>query len=179
VIGTKWDPAQGEVPRPDTINEAMEHSQKVTCPDCSPKDPTSSWKDQIQIFAPNQWTEAAYPCCWIRECWKTLRRKAILLEDQQSQLIWSPEISQTLAHQPDNIHQLIWGPQHIYSRRLPGLCLFRDDALNSQETGGPREFKGQVGWGVGISMWRQVGGEEVWDVEESEGRWGVGIKYGV
>jgi hypothetical protein len=23
--GSKWDPAQGEVPRPDTITEAMEH----------------------------------------------------------------------------------------------------------------------------------------------------------
>ena len=28
--GPKWDPAQGEVPRPDTITEAMEHSQKGT-----------------------------------------------------------------------------------------------------------------------------------------------------
>jgi hypothetical protein len=28
MTGPKWDPAQGEVPRPDTITEAMEHSQK-------------------------------------------------------------------------------------------------------------------------------------------------------
>jgi hypothetical protein len=28
VTGPKWDPAQGEVPRPDTITEALEHSQK-------------------------------------------------------------------------------------------------------------------------------------------------------
>jgi hypothetical protein len=26
--GPKWDPAQGEAPRPETITEAMEHSQK-------------------------------------------------------------------------------------------------------------------------------------------------------
>jgi hypothetical protein len=26
--GPKWDPAQGEVPRPDTITEAIEHLQK-------------------------------------------------------------------------------------------------------------------------------------------------------
>jgi hypothetical protein len=32
-----------------------------------PKDPTSSWKNQMQILAPNQWTEAADPCGWIRE----------------------------------------------------------------------------------------------------------------
>jgi hypothetical protein len=51
---------------------------------------------------------------------------------------------------------------HIYSRGVPGLCSFRDDAPNPQETGGPMEFRGQVGWG----------GEEVWDVEQSEGGWG-------
>ena len=28
--GAKWDPAQGEDPRNDTITEAMEHSQKGT-----------------------------------------------------------------------------------------------------------------------------------------------------
>jgi hypothetical protein len=33
-----------------------------------------------------------------------------------------------LDHQTDSIHQLIWGPQHTYSRGLPGLCTFRDDA---------------------------------------------------
>jgi hypothetical protein len=38
----KWDPAQGEVPRPDTITEAMEHSPKGIYHDCPPKDPTSS-----------------------------------------------------------------------------------------------------------------------------------------
>jgi hypothetical protein len=42
------------------------------------KDPTSSWKSQMQIFALNQWTKAAYPCYWIREGWKKLRRRAIL-----------------------------------------------------------------------------------------------------
>ena len=30
VTGSKWDPDQGDVPRPDTITEAMEHSQKGT-----------------------------------------------------------------------------------------------------------------------------------------------------
>jgi hypothetical protein len=85
--------------------------------------------------------------------------------------IWTPEISQTLDHQTDSIHQLIWGPQHTYSRGLLGLCSFRDDAPNLQESGGPREFRGQVGWGLGASMWRRWGGEEVWDVEQSEEGW--------
>jgi len=65
--GPKWDPAQGEAPRPDTITETMGHSQKGTYHDCSPKDPTSSWKSQMQIWAPNQRTETAEPCGWIRE----------------------------------------------------------------------------------------------------------------
>jgi hypothetical protein len=56
-------------------------------------------------------------------------------------------------------------PQHTYSRGLPGLCSIRDDAPNPQETGGHREFRGQVGLGV-------EGGEEVWDVEQLEGGWG-------
>ena len=34
---------------------------------CPPKDPTSSWKSQRQIFTPNQWTEAGDSCGWIRE----------------------------------------------------------------------------------------------------------------
>jgi hypothetical protein len=74
--GPKWGPAQGEVPRHHTISEAMEHSQKGTYHDYPPKDWTSSWKSQMQIFAPNQWTEAADPCCWIREGWKKLRRRS-------------------------------------------------------------------------------------------------------
>jgi hypothetical protein len=44
----------------------MVHSQKGTYHDCSLKDPTSSDKSQMQIFAPNQWTEAADLCCFIR-----------------------------------------------------------------------------------------------------------------
>ena len=48
-------------------------------------------------------------------------------------------------------------PQHTYSRGLPGLCSFIDDAPNPQETGGPRKFRGQVGWGDGASTWRRVG----------------------
>jgi hypothetical protein len=41
------------------------------------------------------------------------------------------------------------------------LGLFRENAPNPQETGGPRGFRGLVGWGwdVQISSWRQDGGE--------------------
>jgi hypothetical protein len=53
--------------------------------------------------------------------------------------------------------------------------MFRDDAPNLQEIGGPREFRVQVGLGVGIYSRRQGwGGEEVWDMEQSEG----GLEWG-
>jgi hypothetical protein len=43
-----------------------------------------------------------------------------------------------------------------------GLSLFRDDASNTQETGGYREFRGQVGWrGGGIPVETGWGREEV------------------
>ena len=59
------------------------------------------------------------------------------------------------------------------------MCSFRDDSPNPQETGGPREVRGQVGWGVGASKWRQVGEEEVRGVEQLKHGWGGEIKYGV
>jgi hypothetical protein len=40
--GPKWDPAQREVPRSDTITEAMKCSQKGIYHDSPQKDPTSS-----------------------------------------------------------------------------------------------------------------------------------------
>jgi hypothetical protein len=49
----------------------------------------------------------------------------------------------------------------------------------TQETGGLREFRGLVelgGVGGGTSLWRQKGREEVWNVEQSEGRLGREIK---
>jgi hypothetical protein len=60
-------------------------------------------------------------------------------------------------------------PQHIHSRGLPGLGLFREDAPNPQEADGSRKFRGFMGWGMGggdILMETEVHGE---DVEESKG----------
>jgi hypothetical protein len=145
--GPKWDSAHGEVPRFDTITGAMECSQKGTYHDWPLKDPTSCWKSQLQLFAPNQWTEAADPCCWIMEDWKKLRRRPNLWEEQQSQLNWTPEISQTLDHQPGSIEQLILAPPNIYtySKGLPSLCLVREDTPNPHETRDLREFSGVGG----------------------------------
>ena len=41
-------------------------------------------------------------------------------------------------------------PQHISSRGLQGLGSVREDAPNPEETGGPTEFRGLVGWGSGV-----------------------------
>jgi hypothetical protein len=66
-------------------------------------------------------------------------------------------------------------PKHTYCRGLPGLCSFRDDAPNPQETRDPRE--GQVKWGPPHGTW---GGDEVWDVEQLEGGLRAErIKYGM
>ena len=37
----------------------------------------------------------------------------------------------------------------MYSRGLRRLGLDRENTPNPQETGGPREFRGLVGWGMG------------------------------
>ena len=74
------------------------------------------------------------------------------------------------------------GPQHISNRGLLGLCSFRADAPNPQETDGPKEFRGQVGWSWGhprgdsrvgrrCGMWRKQrvdgwGGNRIWSVKK-------------
>jgi hypothetical protein len=65
MTGPNWDPAQGNALRPGIITDAIVCLQIVAYHDCPLKEPTSSWKDQMQIFTPNQWAEAADPCGWI------------------------------------------------------------------------------------------------------------------
>jgi hypothetical protein len=114
---------------------------------------------QMQIFAPNQWTETMNPVVESGKDWKTE-------EVQQSQLIWTREASQTLDQQTGSIHQLLWGHQDTYSRGLLDLCSVRNDASKPQETRCPREMRGQVAWEVAASMWRQGCGKEVWYVDQ-------------
>ena len=136
VIDPKWDPAQGEVPRPDIITEAMECSQNGTYHDCPLKDPRSSWRSQMQLFASNQWTEAAEPCSWIRgkleeaeEEGKPVRGLAVSTHlDTQDLSDTGPP---TRKHTPS-----VMSVQHIYSRGLLILVLVREDVPNSQENGG-------------------------------------------
>jgi hypothetical protein len=46
--GPKVGSSSREVPRPDTITEAMEHSQKGIYHDCPPKDPTSKATERVR-----------------------------------------------------------------------------------------------------------------------------------
>ena len=55
---------------------------------------------------------------------------------------------------------------HI-QKRTNSYRFSQEDAPNPEETGGPRGFRGLVGW-VEISSWRPGGREEVWDMEQSE-----------
>jgi hypothetical protein len=147
LTGPKWDPTQGKVPKPDTITEAIEHSQKETYHDFPSEDPTSNWKSEMQICALNQWAEAADPSDWVRERLKEAVEEgnpvgevAVLIN------LDSRNISNTgppkRQHTPADRR-----PQYTYSRGLLGYCSFRDDAPNPQETGGPRELEAWLSWG--------------------------------
>jgi hypothetical protein len=123
----------------------MKRSQKRSYHDSPlPKRPNKQLKESDTDICSN-------PCGWIREKLKDWAEEG----EQQTQFIWTQEISQTLDHQPSSIHQLIWGPQLTYSRGLLGLCSFRDDVPNPEETGGPREFRGLVGWWLAL-IWHNL-----------------------
>jgi hypothetical protein len=130
--------------------------------------PTSSWKSQMQILAPNQWTEAADLYSWIREGGKKLRRRVILLEDQQSQLIWTHEISQTLDHQiaytswyvAPNTHTIedFWVCIHSEMMRLTLKRLEAPGSLEVRWGGGGVARCRQGGVGRRCEMWSRQGG---------------------
>jgi hypothetical protein len=65
---------------------------------------------------------------------RKMRRRVTLLADQQSQITWTPEISQTLDYQSSSMHQLILCPQHISIRGLPGLGSVKEKEPNHQES---------------------------------------------
>jgi hypothetical protein len=93
------------------------------------------------------------PCCWVT---------GKLEEDEEdSEPIEGSSVSTWTTNQAAySTHQLIWVPQHIYSRGRPGLGSNREHIPNPQETGSPRS--GRVGGGgVGTSLWKQGSMEEV------------------
>jgi hypothetical protein len=107
-------------------------SQKWTYHAFPLKDPTSSWKSQIQIFILNEWTESSDPCSWIRKKLGEDEEEGDPIERPAVSIDLDPEIPQTLDPQLISIHQLIWDPQHIYIRGLPGFDSVREGAPNPQ-----------------------------------------------
>ena len=78
MIGPKWDPAQGEVPRPDTITEAMEHSQKGTYHDCPPKTQQAAERGRCRYLHPTIGQMLLTLVVELGESWKKLRRSVTL-----------------------------------------------------------------------------------------------------
>jgi hypothetical protein len=122
-----------------------------------------------------------WPCVWTRKKLEEPEKECSVIENQQSQLPWTPEIAQTLSHQAHSTQQLIWGPQHIYNRWLSGLDSVRNDAPNLEEICGLWELELLVKWSFG--GWRHPfgdRGEDIWDEEQSEnglgGRWRLDCK---
>ena len=142
----KWDPTQVAVPRSDTISEAIECTQKGTYHDCPLKHPKSSWENKMQIFTPNQWTEAADACGWIRERLEEAEEVDETVGGPADSINLTSKISQTLDHQSGSIHQVLWGPKHIHRRGLPGQVLIREDTPNPQETRELMGWRDFVGW---------------------------------
>jgi hypothetical protein len=103
VTVSNWDPAQGEAPRHDTITEAMEHSQKRTYHDCPLNDQQAAGRVRCRYLYTTNRQKLLTPVVKLGKNWNRLKRRVTLYEEQQSQLTWTLEISQTLSHQPGSI----------------------------------------------------------------------------
>ena len=104
VAGPKLDPAQGGVPRPGIITEAMECSQRNE-PLMTTLRKTQQTVETVKCryLHPTNGQKKLIPVVELGKIWKKQRRRAILQENQQFQLTWTSKISQTLDHPPDSI----------------------------------------------------------------------------
>ena len=133
----------------------------------------NTWKTLMHILRPNQWTEAADPCCWIKER---------LEEAEKDYPIGRPAVSNNLDPQnfsdtelPTRQHRLAdMRPRHTGSIGLPGMASVRGGAPNPLETWGPRMWGGLVVWGLRGGAILLNSREEEWDEEQLEGRLGMG-----
>ena len=75
---------------------------------CLPSEkPNKQLKESCGYLHPTKGPKQLTTEVELRKSWKKVKRRVTLKEDQQSQLIWTPEKSQALDHQPDSIHQMI------------------------------------------------------------------------
>jgi hypothetical protein len=78
VTGPKWDPAQGEAPRPDTITKAMVCSQKGTYHDCPQKAQQAAERVRCRYLHPTNGQKLLTPVVELGKSWKKLRRRITL-----------------------------------------------------------------------------------------------------
>jgi hypothetical protein len=88
------------------------------------------------------------------------------------QITQTPEISQTLRHQPGSIEELVRGPWNIYSRGLPGLASVGEEP-NPWETWGPRVWGSLVGGGDGDILLETGAGGIGWGIVRRQTRKGA------
>jgi hypothetical protein len=163
VKGTNWGPAQEEAPRPATITNVC-CAYKQAYHDYPSKGPTSNWKNQMQIFTSNQWTEDDDFCGWTREKLEEaeeegdpMERPAVLTNLNPHNLsdMEPPTRQHTQADMstPPHTHT------HTYMRGPLVLDSVRASALNPWETWGLVEWGGVVvvGHPLGDVWWRQMG----------------------
>jgi hypothetical protein len=78
VLGPKWDPAHGVVPRPDTITEAMGHSQKATIISALWKTQQAAERVICRYLHPTNGQKLVTPVVELGDSWKKLRRRETL-----------------------------------------------------------------------------------------------------
>jgi hypothetical protein len=109
---------------------------------------------RCRYLTPSQWTEAAYSRGLIRERLEEAKEEGNPVGGMAvSTNLESWDLSDTgpptRQHTPADMRP----PTHIH-QRISGSGL-RKDALNPQETGGPRKWGGLVGCVMGSSLWRR------------------------
>jgi hypothetical protein len=73
----------------------------------SSESPTSSNRDRWRYLNSINELKLGNPCGWIRERLEEADREGYPIGRPQSPLTWTPEIPQTLSHQPGSMHYLI------------------------------------------------------------------------
>jgi hypothetical protein len=133
----------------------------------------------MQIFAPNQWTEAADPCGWIREKLQETEEEGnpvggpavtINLDPWDLSDTGPPARQHTPAEMRSPTHTAEYCQVWVQSEKMH-LTLKRLRALGCLKVGWGRVWEGLA---VGGAFSCRQGGEEVWDVEHSKGEWGGG-----
>ena len=77
-IGPNWDPAEGEVPRPDTITEAMEPHKKGPSMTTLRKTQQAAERVRCRYLHPTNGQNLLTPVVELGNVWKKMRRRATL-----------------------------------------------------------------------------------------------------